>query len=66
MILRMRELAVQMNNDVYTSKDRDNAQLEVNALLQQIDQIAETSAFNGVKLLDGTYNKVEQVTQMRK
>ena len=57
MILRMRELAVQMNNDVYTSKDRDNAQLEVNALLQQIDQIAETSTFNGVKLLDGTYNK---------
>ena len=53
----MRELAVQMNNDVYTSKDRDNAQLEVNALLQQIDQIAETSTFNGVKLLDGTYNK---------
>ena len=57
MILRMRELAVQMNNDVYTSKDRDNAQLEVNALLQQIDQIAETSTFNGVNLLDGTYNK---------
>ena len=57
MILRMRELAVQMNNDVYTSKDRDNAQLEVNALLRQIDQIAETSDFNGVKLLDGTYNK---------
>ena len=57
MIMRMRELAVQMNNDVYTSKDRDNAQLEVNALLQQIDQIAETSTFNGVKLLDGTYNK---------
>ena len=56
-LLRMRELAVQMNNDVYTSKDRDNAQLEVNALLQQIDQIAETSTFNGVKLLDGTYNK---------
>ena len=29
----------------------------MNALLQQIDQIAETSTFNGVKLLDGTYNK---------
>ena len=57
MILRMRELAVQMNNSVYTSKDRDNAQLEVNALLQQIDQISSTSKFNGVNLLDGTYNK---------
>jgi len=56
MILRMRELAVQMNNGVYTARDRDNAQMEVNALLQQIDQIAETSKFNGVNLLDGTYN----------
>ncbi|MDA0333171.1 MAG: flagellin [Proteobacteria bacterium] len=56
MLLRMRELAVQMNNGVYTARDRDNAQMEVNALLQQIDQIAETSKFNGVNLLDGTYN----------
>jgi len=57
MILRMRELAVQMNNGVYDSKDRDNAQLEVNALLQQINQISETAQFNSVNLLDGTYNK---------
>ena len=35
MILRMRELAVQMENGIYTNKDRDNAQLEVNALLQK-------------------------------
>ena len=27
MILRMRELAVQMENGIYTAKDRDNAQL---------------------------------------
>lgn len=57
MLLRMRELAVQMHNHVYTSKDRDNAQMEVNALLQQIDKIAETSKFNGLNLLDGTYNE---------
>ena len=57
MILRMRELGVQMANGVYTSKDRDNAQMEVNALLQEIDLIASTSKFNGVNLLDGTYNK---------
>ena len=57
MLLRMRELAVQMHNHVYTPKDRDNAQMEVNALLQQIDKIAETTKFNGLNLLDGTYNK---------
>ena len=46
MILRMRELGVQMANGVYSSKDRDNAQMEVNALLQEIDLIASTSKFN--------------------
>ncbi len=32
MVIRMRELAVQMNNGVYTDADRSNAQLEVTAL----------------------------------
>ena len=57
MILRMRELAVQMENGIYTNKDRDNAQLEVNALLQEIDKIATNTRFNGVKLLDGAYDQ---------
>jgi len=57
MILRMRELAVQMENGIYTSKDRDNAQLEVNALLQEIDKIASNTKFNDVDLLDGNYDQ---------
>jgi flagellin len=57
MILRMRELAVQMENGIYTNKDRDNAQLEVNALLQEIDKIAANTKFNGVNLLDGNYDQ---------
>jgi flagellin len=57
MILRMRELAVQMENGIYTSKDRDNAQLEVNALLAEIDKIASNTRFNDVKLLDGAYDQ---------
>jgi flagellin len=57
MILRMRELAVQMENGIYTSKDRDNAQLEVNALLQEVDKIASNTKFNGVNLLDGNYDQ---------
>ena len=58
MILRMRELAVQMENGIYTSKDRDNAQLEVNALLQEIDKIASNTKFNDVDLLDGNYDQI--------
>ena len=54
---RLAPLAVQMDNGVYTSKDRDNAQLEVNALLQEIDKIASNTRFNDVKLLDGAYDQ---------
>jgi len=57
MVIRMRELAVQMNNGVYTDADRANAQLEVNALLSEIDKVANNSAFNQVKILDGTYSQ---------
>ena len=57
MVLRMRELAVQMENGIYTAKDRDNAQLEVNALLAEIDKIASNTRFNGVRLLDGNYDQ---------
>jgi len=46
-----------MENGIYTSKDRDNAQLEVNALLQEIDKIADNTRFNDVKLLDGAYDQ---------
>jgi len=55
--LRMRELAVQMENGIYTAKDRDNAQLEVNALLSEIDKIATNTRFNDVAVLDGSYDK---------
>ena len=57
MVIRMRELAVQMNNGVYTNADRSNAQLEVTALLQEIDKVANNSSFNQVKILDGTYSQ---------
>ena len=57
MVIRMRELAVQMNNGVYTDADRANAQLEVTALLQEIDKVATNSSFNQVKTLDGTYSQ---------
>ena len=57
MVLRMRELSIQMDNGVYTGKDRDNAQLEINALLAEIDKIANNTRFNDVKLLDGSYDQ---------
>jgi len=59
MILRMRELAVQMANGVYNnSPDRGYAQTEVNQLMLQTDIIASNANFNGVKLLDGSFQNV--------
>jgi flagellin len=59
MTLRIRELAVQMANGIYeNTPDRANAQLEVSALLEQVDLIAENTKFNDVALLDGTFSAI--------
>ena len=55
MVLRMREIAVQMANGIYLDNpDRGFAQIEIDQLMQQIDLIAVNANFNGVALLDGT------------
>ena len=51
---RMRELAVQASNDTLTAEDRSYIQLEVGELRSEIDRIANTTQFNGKRLLDGS------------
>jgi len=59
MVLRIRELAVQMANGIYEdTPDRDNAQLEVSALISQVTLIADNTRFNDVALIDGTFTGV--------
>ncbi|MCB1968716.1 MAG: hypothetical protein KDI64_22375, partial [Candidatus Accumulibacter sp.] len=53
---RMRELAVQSSNATNTATDRAALQNEVDQLVQQINTVAGQTAFNGVKVLDGTFN----------
>lgn len=55
MIIRLRELAIQNHNGVYTEEDRNNSQHEAFALLNQIDQIASHTTFNEKNILDGTF-----------
>ena len=57
MLLRIRELAVQMANGIYGNGDRLNADLEVTALLSQIELIADNTRFNGVTLLSSSASK---------
>lgn len=52
---RMRELAVQASNDTNNDSDRGSLQAEVAQLKSELDRIAETTNFNGNKILSGDY-----------
>ncbi|RHT72435.1 flagellin [Ruminococcaceae bacterium AM28-23LB] len=55
MLNRMDSLATQSANGTYDNEvDRLNLQKEVKALQSEIDRIADSSNFNGTKLLDGS------------
>ena len=55
MLNRMTTLATQSANGTYDNAvDRDNLQKEVEALSAEINRIADSSNFNGQKLLDGS------------
>ena len=55
MLTRLKELAVQAGNGVYNEQDLENIQLEVNEIIDQINIVANTTAFNGLNILDGSY-----------
>ena len=51
---RMREVAVQSNNDTNNAQDRANLQAEMNAMATEIDRIAGTTTWAGTNLMDAT------------
>lgn len=55
---RMRELAIQASNGIYSDGDRATLDAEVQQLKAEVDRIAETTAFNGQNILDGTLETV--------
>ena len=59
---RMRQLAVQAANGTETDNDRDNIQDEIEQLQDELDRIAETTEFNTMKLLDGTFDGTNTAT----
>ena len=54
MLQRVRELATQSASGTYSTADRTNMNAEVTALKTQMGSILTNTAFNGVKLFDGT------------
>ena len=56
---RMRELAVQSASDTVNSTDRISIDNEFNQLADEITRIASSTEYNGLTLLDGTYNETD-------
>ena len=54
-IQRIRELAVQSSNGIYSDEDRMQIQVEVSSLVSEIDRVASSAQFNGMNMLTGRF-----------
>ena len=54
-IHRIRELAVQSSNGIYSDEDRMQIQVEVSSLIDEVDRIASAAQFNGMNMLTGRF-----------
>ncbi len=61
---RIRVLAVQSSNGIYTNEDRQLIQVEVSALIDEVDRIASQAEFNKFNLLLGDYSRVNPRASM--
>lgn len=52
---RIRELAVQSSNGIYSAEDRMQIQVEVSQLVAEVDRIASHAQFNGMNMLTGRF-----------
>ena len=59
MLIRLRELAMQASSDTIGNTERSFANIEFRSLKQEIDRIAKSTEFNGVKLLNGKGGQFE-------
>ena len=57
-VQRMRELAVMASHGIYTAEDRLYIQIEVSALIDEVDRIASHAQFNGMNLLTGRFGRL--------
>jgi flagellin len=58
-LVRLRELSIQSANGSSSNQDRNTIKEEFDSLVNEIDRIARSTTFNGVKLLDGSAATVD-------
>ena len=54
-VQRIRELADQSSNGIYSDEDRMQIQVEVSSLIAEVDRIASAAQFNGMNMLTGRF-----------
>ena len=52
---RIRELAIQSSNGIYSAEDRMQIQVEISALVSEVDRVASAAQFNGMNMLTGRF-----------
>lgn len=65
MLQRMRELSLQAANCTISADDRVALQAEVTQLVSKSDNVANRTSINGIRLLDGSSNKLALQTGSR-
>ena len=63
-IQRVRVLAIQSSNGIYTPEDRQLIQVEVSALIDEVDRIASQAEFNRFKVLTGRFSRINGQASM--
>jgi len=64
MMQRIRTLAVQSANGIYSDADRQQIQVEVSQLIDEVDRIATSAQFNRMKMLTGKFAKNSKTGSM--
>ena len=63
-VQRMRVLAIQAANGIYSSSDRQLIQVEVSALVSEVDRISSQAEFNRFKVLMGEFSRTNPMASM--
>lgn len=61
---RIRVLAIQSSNGIYTAEDRQMIQVEVSQLIDEVDRIASQAEFNKINLLQGDFARGSKTSSM--
>lgn len=63
-VQRIRLLAVQAANGIYSAEDRQQIQVEISQLIDEIDRIASQAEFNKMKMLTGAFARLNPTASM--